>query len=156
MSIYSYLKKDHENIKNLMDRIKVLGADDSPERVKLFNQLKEVIIVHSKAEEKAFYDPLKDYSKTQDEVRHGENEHQETEKLLTDLTDSSLTGEAWFKKFLVLQESLEHHIEEEERDVFYDAKKVLDGGQAAFMEAAMRTEKQHQEADQTIVKRPNR
>ena len=155
MSIYTYLKKDHDKIKDLMDKIKVLGPDESAERSDLFNQLKATIIIHSKAEEKAFYDPLKSHSKTEDEVEHGEEEHQEAEQLLSELTNSELTGAAWYQKFLSLKEALEHHIEEEENEIFFDAKKVLDGEQADFMETAMRNEKQRQVADQSIQKRPH-
>lgn len=155
MSIYTYLEKDHEKIKDLMDKIKALGPDESAERSDLFNQLKLTIITHSKAEEKVFYDPLKNHSKTEDEVEHGEEEHQEAEQLLSELTSSDLIGAAWYQKFLSLKESLEHHIEEEENEIFFDAKKVLDGEQADFMETAMRTEKQRQVADQSIQKRPH-
>ena len=73
MSIYTYLKKDHEEIKSLMDRVKLLGEEEPAERNSLFNQLKQLIVVHSKAEEKAFYDPLKYHSKTEEEVEHGES-----------------------------------------------------------------------------------
>ncbi|MDO3380757.1 hemerythrin domain-containing protein [Gilvimarinus algae] len=155
MSIYAYLKKDHEKIKALMDKIKVLGPEESSERSELFNQLKATIITHSKAEEKAFYDPLKNHPETREQVKHGEEEHQQSDQLLSELTDPSLTGSAWFQKFLTLKESLEHHIEEEEKDVFFDARRALDGEQAEFMEAAMRTEKQRQVADSSISKRPN-
>lgn len=155
MSIYTYLKQDHEKIQRLMNDIEALGAEESGERSKLFNQLKATIIVHSKAEEKAFYDPLKKHPKTKQEVNHSEEEHEEAEQLLTDLTDSSLTGAAWFQKFKVLKKNLEHHMREEESDIFADAKQVVDSKDADLMEQAMRAEKQHQVADKTIQKRPN-
>ncbi|UTF61096.1 hemerythrin domain-containing protein [Gilvimarinus sp. DA14] len=153
MSIYSYLKQDHEKIKQLLNEIDALGPEETPERSELFNRLKATVVVHSKAEEKAFYDPLKTAAKTHDEVEHGEQEHQEAEALLEELTDHQLAGAAWFQKFQTLKEALEHHIEEEEQEVFADAHEVVERAVAEKMEDNMRQEKLYQVAEQSIEKR---
>lgn len=151
MSIYSYLKEDHEEIKSIMNDIADLGDEGSEERLSLFNHLKEKLILHSKAEEEAFYKPLKECGgEIEEEVEHGKEEHEEAESLLQELTDSSLSGAAWMQKFKKLKEAVEHHIQEEESDVFSDAQKVLSSQQAEAMEDEMRHEKQEVRKDKKI------
>lgn len=153
MSIYAYLKEDHKKIKHLLGEIDALGPEETAERSELFNRLKATVVVHSKAEEKVFYDPLKAAAEVQEEVEHGQEEHQEAEAMLEELTSSELVGAAWFQKFQSLKEALEHHIDEEESDIFSDAKKVVNHNVAEEMEENMRQEKLYQVAEQSIAKR---
>ncbi|MCH2547572.1 MAG: hemerythrin domain-containing protein [Alphaproteobacteria bacterium] len=138
MSIYSYLKKDHDEVKSLFNEIEQLGAESSEKRTSLFNQVKKKLILHSKAEEKVFYNPLKKYAEAKDEVEHGEEEHTEAEQLLEELTDPTLSGAAWAQKFKKLKEEVEHHIKEEEEDIFTIARRLLSEETARQMEEDMK------------------
>ncbi|MGB3623903.1 hemerythrin domain-containing protein [Ketobacter sp. MCCC 1A13808] len=153
MSIFTYLKEDHREIQSLLEKIEQLGPESSAERDETFNQLKSKIILHSKAEERAFYNPLKESKRTKDEVEHGTEEHQEAETLLKELTDSSLVGSAWFQKFKTLKQALEHHIDEEETEIFSDAKKVMSDGEASQMEKDMKAAKKDEEQHRNIKDR---
>lgn len=150
MSIYTYLKTDHNEVKELMNRIESLGAENSEERDTLFNEMKKKLIIHSKAEEKAFYQPLRKFQETKEEVEHGKEEHQEAEQLLKELTDGSLNGTAWQQKFKKLKEAVEHHIEEEENEIFEDAQKVVDESTAEQMEQDMKQLKEEEKKNRTI------
>ncbi len=152
MSIYTYLKEDHQQVKQLMNDIVAQGAEDSTKRDELFNELKEKLILHSKAEEQAFYQPLKAHQQTEDDVEHGEEEHEEAEALLEKLTQDNLKGADWQQTFLKLKSAVEHHIEEEENEIFADAKKVIDDKTAEEMEARMKMLKQEERAN-SIEKR---
>lgn len=153
MSIYSYIEQDHEKAKDIMNQIVTLGDEETQKRTDLFNTLKEEIIIHSKSEEEAFYKPLRQFNKTQDEVAHGKEEHEEAEGLLKELTDSSLTGAAWMQKFKKLKEALEHHMKEEENEIFDDAKKVLNPETESKMEEDMKAAKAKLEETKTIKNR---
>ncbi len=155
MSIYEYLHKDHEEIKSLMGEIKNLGPShyDIEKQDYLFNILKKKLIIHSDAEEKSFYNPLKSYVKTKEDVEHGIEEHEEAETLLRELTDEALNGAAWHQKFLKLKEAVEHHIEEEEQDVFEGAKKVLSPEAEQKMEAEMKSLKHQLGSERDIDER---
>lgn len=153
MSIYSYLKQDHEKVKNLMNDISELGDSDDKQRDTLFNELKSSLILHSKAEEKAFYKPLRAFQETKEEVEHGKEEHQEAEMLLKELTDGSLNGAAWQAKFAELKDAVEHHIEEEENEIFADAEKVVDEKTAEQMETTMKQLKEEERQNRDIKKR---
>lgn len=153
MNIYTYLKNDHQHIQKLMDTIESIGMETHSDKTKAFNQLKELLIIHSKAEEKVFYQPLKEFSETKDKVIHGKKEHSEAEELLEELTDESLTGAAWFQKFKTLKNAVEHHVEEEENEIFNQAKKVLTKNDEVAMHQEMKNEKAQLQKNQTIKAR---
>ncbi len=125
MSIYTYLHTEHEEVKAIMASIADMGDEDSTEKFSAFSELKEKLLTHAKAEETVFYDELKGFPELADKIDHAEHEHEEAETLLEELSDSSLRGSAWQQKFLKLKNDVEHHIEEEEKDVFKLAKERL-------------------------------
>lgn len=145
MSIYSHLQEDHQKIKNLMNKIEDIGFKEPKERNVLFNELKDKLMNHSKAEEKAFYQPLKNFKLTRGEIKHGEHEHEHAQTLLDELTNPELVGAAWFQKFKTLKAEVEHHIKEEENEIFPDAKKILNKSTSKMMEDAMEIIKHKQE-----------
>ncbi len=153
MSIYSCLRKDHDEMRDLMKRIEALGPQETDARDNLFNILKEKVIVHSKAEEKAFYNPLKRFKDMKEEIEHGKEEHEEAEELLEELTDTSLGGTAWMQKFRSLKDALEHHMEEEENEIFSDAEEVLDAEREERMEREMIERKDKERYDRDIEHR---
>lgn len=153
MSIYEYLKHDHEEVKSLMNKIEAIGNEESEQRTELFNELKKKLILHAKSEEQAFYKPLRSFQETKDEVEHGKEEHEEAEDLLKELTDGSLKGAAWQQKFLSLKEAVEHHIEEEEGEIFDDARKVLDKHTEEEMETMMKKLKEEERKQREIKER---
>lgn len=155
MSIYTYLTQEHNEVKDLMNQIEDFesGNENAEKRDALFNELKKKLILHSKAEEKAFYQPLKKFQETKEEVEHGKEEHQEAEQLLKELTEGSLNGAAWHQKFRKLKEAVEHHIEEEESEIFKDAQKVVDESTADRMEDAMKELKEEERNNRKIKKR---
>ncbi|STX52055.1 Uncharacterized conserved protein [Legionella busanensis] len=141
MTIFTYLKKDHRVAKELINKILHLDPHATEQRDDLFNQLKKEIIIHSKAEEKVFYKPLKKEEATKEEIPHAKEEHEEVEQMLDRLSDKTLNGAAWTKLFQKMADSLMHHIEEEENEIFKDAKKELSSDEAQEMELAMQKEK---------------
>ncbi|NJM32714.1 MAG: hemerythrin domain-containing protein [Limnobacter sp.] len=123
MSIYTFIHADHEKAKELMHKIEQLGTESVEERNSLFETLKKELILHAKSEEMAFYDPLKDFKSTKEDVEHGEEEHQDIEMLLDQLSDIQLEHTQWRKKFPELRELVEHHMREEESEIFQTPEK---------------------------------
>lgn len=141
MSIYSYIKQDHKAVKSLIDEINALTPSEQHKRMELFKKLKSDIIIHSKAEEEVFYQPLEQDKHTKKEIGHAEDEHQEIEQLLEKLSDSSMDDNAWFKCFKTMTTALYHHMDEEENKVFNDAKKEISSKEATVMEQEMKDKK---------------
>lgn len=153
MSIYTYIKHDHRKILNLLDRIEEEGPEESETRTDLFNELKELLLIHEHAEEEAFYKPLKENSALDDEIEESEEEHEETENLLQMLTDPGLVGEDWYDVFLELKEELEAHIEEEEDEIFEKARAVLSTNDAQDLEENMKNQSRHERENNPVKKR---
>ena len=125
MTLLKALKADHEKANALLD--KVLETEDRKERTGLFAQFAEELTAHSRAEEKVLYARLKKIEEGKDEALEGAVEHQVVDRLIEDLKrNSSTQSDEWSARCGVLQELLEHHIEEEEDEMFKTARKLFD------------------------------
>jgi hemerythrin superfamily protein len=92
-----------------------------------FAQFAEELTAHSRAEEKVLYARLRKSEEGKDEALEGAVEHEVADRLIDDLKRNSNTqSDEWSARCGVLQELLEHHIEEEEDEMFKTARKLLD------------------------------
>tara|TARA_B100000686_G_scaffold340398_1_gene416024 strand:- start:6382 stop:6852 length:471 start_codon:yes stop_codon:yes gene_type:complete len=153
MSIFTYIKNDHKEIRTLLDQIENEGPEESELRTDLFNELKEKLLIHEHAEEEAFYKPLKqETSLLEDEIDESEEEHAETRDLLHQLTDPELVGEDWYDCFLELKEELIAHMDEED-EIFEDVRGLISTNDAQDMEADMKRQEKHERETKTVRKR---
>lgn len=123
MNIYNYLKKDHIKVSELFESI--LSTKSMSKRQKLFEEVKEELLLHSKTENATFYAALKEFEETEDLIQHAEKEHVEVEEYLAKLSRLSIDGEKWMEQFGELKHAVSHHIKEEEEEIFEKAKQVL-------------------------------
>jgi hemerythrin superfamily protein len=137
MDALTLLKEDHDRFKKLLAE-----GEDSSERArvgrsKLFEDLKRQIQVHERMEEEVLYPALKQHPKAKDIVLEGYEEHHVADLIISEIEDTDPGDERWAAKFKVLKESLEHHIEEEEGDMFPKARRIFDDEQLEELGAAM-------------------
>lgn len=129
MQIYELLKKDHREVKKLFEEIKeCLEAEQFYQAESLYETLKTELTAHSKAEQEVFYEPLKVASEEQEGeelVWEGEEEHHVIALLLNELSRIKADEEEWKGKLTVLSEIVDHHVEEEEGEIFKEAKKCF-------------------------------
>ena len=129
MTIYEVLKRDHRHVEHLFKRIeKALDKKDFSEVPELFDELKTELTAHSKAEQEVFYQPLKILSadpQGKDLSWEGEEEHHVIRLLLSELSRVPFHSEEWSAKMKVLSEVVDHHVEEEEEEIFVKARKVF-------------------------------
>ncbi|PKN28493.1 MAG: cytosolic protein, partial [Deltaproteobacteria bacterium HGW-Deltaproteobacteria-21] len=121
------LKKDHQEVKDILEKLKSSGGEKS--REKLFLELKKEIQPHMKAEEKAFYTILTKEKESKENALEGFEEHHVTEMVLKELDKMGKAEERWLAKMKVFAELVDHHVEEEESKIFQDAQSVLDDEQ---------------------------
>lgn len=149
MKIYDALIEDHNELKDLLAQL-VESERGSEERKSLVHAVKEALIPHSRAEEAVFYNSLREIKI--DELKelvmgHGFGEHVQAENLLNILIkgkDVELDEDPAKE----LKEAIEHHIEEEEGDMFSAAKQVLLDVEAENMaEAFFEMKKQIEQND---------
>jgi hemerythrin superfamily protein len=125
MTILNLLKADHDEAKGMLKAI--LATNDGKKRSVLFATFKFKLTAHSRAEEKTFYQPLEKTEEGKTEALEGTVEHQVVDRLLADLAAARQPeAETWTARCSVLQELLEHHIDEEEGDFFKTARKLFD------------------------------
>jgi iron-sulfur cluster repair protein YtfE (RIC family) len=125
MDIYQKLKQDHDKHRELMRRIAETEGD-STERERLFEQLLYEVESHAAAEEQTLYSELIESAEGQPQTRHSVTEHKEVSDLLDELKDTDMSSPQWLQTFKELRENLEHHMDEEEEDVFKLSRKVID------------------------------
>lgn len=124
MQIFQLLKSDHAEVKKMLQKITETGGMKT--RQKLFGALEEALVAHTRAEQQVFYRTLEDYDETADMALEAEVEHEIVDRLLADLSNMDVDPERWSAKCKVLRELVEHHIKEEESEMFRLARKVLD------------------------------
>ena len=145
MDAFELLKKDHEKVSGIFEKLETTTERGVKTREELFTQLKTELNVHAKIEEQIFYPALRDARETHELTLEAFEEHAVVKQLLAELEKLSKDDETWGPKLTVLKENVEHHVEEEEGEMFSGARKVLSSEQieelGARMEAAKKEEK---------------
>jgi hypothetical protein len=123
MNAIDLLTRDHKHLKTLLAR--AVTAQGEERREELIETLRSELVAHERMEEEVFYPPLRDNKKTHDIVLEGYQEHHVADLILDELLELPADSEMWQPKVKVLQENIEHHIEEEEGEMFKKARNVL-------------------------------
>jgi len=123
-SIYDAIRKDHDRHRELLDRIDATeGA--SEERKEAWEAFYTDVKGHAAAEEETFYAKLMEKTWGQDAARHSVHEHAEMDDILEELREMDMASPGWITRFRTLKHDYEHHMEEEEDEVFGRAKEVI-------------------------------
>jgi Hemerythrin HHE cation binding domain len=122
---FELLKKDHKKVSDLLKQLDKTEESDASNREELFSQLKNELETHTQIEETIFYPALEDHEETKDITLEAYEEHNVVKTLLQELEETSKDDETWSAKFSVLKENVEHHVEEEEGEMFSKVKKAL-------------------------------
>lgn len=140
MNAFTLMKKDHKRVKDLFR--KIVRAKDTAEREVYFTEIKKELDAHAYMEENVFYPALKKEKPTRDLILESYEEHHVVKLLLAELDELPKCQEEWSAKLKVLRENVEHHIQEEEGDIFPKAKKIL-GDQAEPVGEEMQKTKEY-------------
>ena len=132
MEIYEVLKKDHEELKIIFDELISLSADDDYRYV-LIEEIRNLLVPHSRAEESIFYNTLRAVNADKKIVFHGFQEHLEAETLLRTLQVMDRMNLEWKPIARKLQDSFLHHVQDEEGEIFDEARKVFTSEEATSM-----------------------
>ena len=124
MDIYQRLKDDHGKQRGLAAGL-METSGDSDERRRLFAAFKDEVEAHAAAEEQTFYAALIACTDGQDQARHSIAEHKDAADLIEEIEGTDMSHGGWLLKFEKLKEELEHHLKEEEDDVFPLARKLI-------------------------------
>lgn len=119
------LKQDHRTVKELFSEFEKLADGSRDEKERLFQEINEELTIHAEIEERLFYPAVREVKtdEAQDVVSEAVEEHRIVKTLLEELSDMD-PGPQFDAKMKVLRENVVHHAEEEEKEMFPQAKKL--------------------------------
>lgn len=127
--IFSILKSDHDLHREMLAKIADTSGD-TQERQDLFEAFRVEVTAHAAAEEQSLYATMLGNAELQEDGRHSVAEHKEIDDLLGELQEIDMATGAWLIKFKDMRHRYEHHIEEEEEEMFPAAEKEFSKAKA--------------------------
>ncbi len=122
MNAIDLLKAQHQEVKALFDQIEQTDADD--EKQMIFEELADSLTAHTTIEEKLFY-PAAYAKQTKELLQEAVEEHLAIKRVIADLLGMKPDHENFEAKIKVLHEQVEHHVEEEEGELFEKVREEL-------------------------------
>jgi len=120
------LKQDHRTVKELFQEYGKLEPGDRDGKEILFRKINEELTIHSEIEDRIFYPAVRTVKtdEAQDLVSEAIEEHHIVKTLLEELSELDPGSAPFEAKMTVLRENVLHHAEEEEKEMFPQAKQI--------------------------------
>lgn len=138
------LKEDHKKVKGLLSRLEKTTERGADRRKSLLGRIEEEITAHTTVEEEIFYPAYRDAVKKKDDrelYQEALEEHHVVDLVMPEIKATDPAGEVFGAKAKVLKELIEHHAEEEEKEMFPRARKVLGAAELKDLGARMAARK---------------
>ncbi len=126
MDVFKLLKQDHKEVQQLFKKIEDSSDSAIKTRAKTYKELAKELTVHARLEERIVYPRLRQIEDLEETVKEGIEEHHVVEQLMEEIAQMPADDEQWMAKVTVLKEMVEHHVEEEEKELFPKAAKKLE------------------------------
>jgi hemerythrin superfamily protein len=123
MSAIDMLEAQHREVEDLFEEFE--EAKGGKKKQEIFLQIADKLAVHAAIEEKHFY-PAAKSADTEELLTESAEEHLAVKRLIADLLALKTVDETYEAKVKVLKEQVEHHVEEEEDELFPKVEKLLD------------------------------
>jgi hemerythrin superfamily protein len=124
MNALEVLMEDHQKVKGLFQEIR--QATDNAKRRELFDKIDTALEIHAHIEETVFYPAIEEHEEFKDMVAGALEEHQEAKTLLDELEELGADNHDFGSKLQLLIEAVEHHVEEEEGEMFSKIRELFD------------------------------
>jgi hemerythrin superfamily protein len=138
MNAIALLESQHREVEKLFSKIE--KASSPRDKAKLFAQLADDLAMHASIEEHQFY-PAVRAKRTEDILLESLEEHVGIKRVIADLLSIDAGDETFRAKIKVLKEQVEHHVKEEETDLFPKSRKILDAKEMEALGAALADER---------------
>jgi hemerythrin superfamily protein len=127
MDALELLRRDHQKVKGLFEQAQ--AARDAAQRKQLFDQIDTELEIHAHIEETVFYPAVEQHEELKDMVEEALDEHEEVKTLLAEIEDLDIDNNTEFdSKLKELMDNVEHHVREEEGEMFPKVMQVMDKG----------------------------
>src|SRR5690349_9507972 len=138
MDPFELLKTDHKKVAELFDLLETAGGK---RKLDVFKRIKTELEVHTHIEETIFYPALEKPEETHDLTLEAYEEHKVVKDLLAELSGARTANDEWQAKAKVLRENVEHHVDEEENELFDKADDALSSDELDALGDRMAAEK---------------
>jgi hemerythrin-like domain-containing protein len=139
------LKKDHDTVRGLLGDLEKSAMRGGPKAQKLVAQIDTELKIHTTIEEEIFYPAFRDAVRSKDDKKmyfEALEEHHVVKLVLPEVDDTGKGGPEFAAKAKVLKELVEHHADEEEKEMFPEARKVLSRAELQDLGDRMQQRKQ--------------
>ncbi|MEW6128738.1 MAG: hemerythrin domain-containing protein [Acidobacteriota bacterium] len=140
MNALELLTEDHEKVAELFSQLE--DSESESARLNLFGKIKTELETHTHIEETLFYPMLEDYEELQDLITQAYEEHKQVKTLLREIEQLARGSVLLDAKLNVLQENVEHHVEEEEGELFPQVEDIIEEEELENLGNEMMTAKQ--------------
>lgn len=120
MDILKLIEEDHKKTMKGLVELEETKERDTAARKKTWTMLEQDLLAHMKGEEEILYPALQ--GEIEDKILEAIEEHQLVKMASSVLDETPASDKRWLAKLKVIKENIEHHIEEEEDEIFEAAK----------------------------------
>ncbi|MDP8958736.1 MAG: hemerythrin domain-containing protein [Actinomycetota bacterium] len=140
------LEQDHQKVTELFEEFEQAGEASAKRQV--LDQIIEELTVHAEIEEQLLYPAAQsEVGDTGELVSESVEEHHVVETLIEELKGMDASDEQFEAKVTVLKENVEHHVEEEEQELFPKLRRSLDQERLNRLGEDLQRAKQEQRGD---------
>jgi hypothetical protein len=138
--IFERLKQDHDRHRDMLAKLDETKGD-SEERRALFEAFRVEVTAHAAAEEESLYATMLAKPDLREDAQHSVSEHKEIDDFLEELDEMDFSSSGWLTRFRAMRHRYEHHIDEEEEEMFPDAAKKLTDAEEARLATVFKQRK---------------
>ena len=124
MNALELLIDDHQKVAQLFEQAE--ETENEKEKQNLFEQIKAELETHTHIEETIFYPALREHEELEDIVLEAFEEHKQVKTLLREISELADGSEKFDAKLKVMKENIEHHVDEEEGEMFPQVEDLID------------------------------
>ncbi|MEO7863074.1 MAG: hemerythrin domain-containing protein [Nitrospirales bacterium] len=140
MDFVTLLRQDQERVSSLFNQIqRGLGQPDTPERHRLFRQLKRELDLHAAVEDLHVYRVFQQAEPTRDAAHEAIEAHGKIKTLLDELEAAPSYDHKWIPKFQELHKLVQTHVASEENEIFRKTDEVMTPQEAEELGVAVET-----------------
>jgi hemerythrin superfamily protein len=123
MDAITLLEEDHKKVRKLFRDFEELGDRATKTKLELAQKIDTELVIHTSIEEEIFYPGVQ--SEAEEMIAEAIEEHNVVDRLLLEIRNLTPEDEAFTAKMTVMMENVEHHADEEEKELFPTVKKAM-------------------------------
>ena len=127
MNAFEILIKDHREVDALIAQLeKAEGQTSGSSGKQTFEKLRQSLTVHAEAEEQIVYPAFEEFDETEDQAEHSYDEHAAVKAMLAQMSELEPGSEEFQTVLSELKASVQHHVKEEENELFPKGEELFD------------------------------